>query len=164
MDEIGWLGDELGRTVVGFAWAVRQVPADRLELAPPAGLGEWSALRHLFHMVWHEREFALPTMRLWLGGTPFTDDGLDEEADWQAQRTGVELGALLHAFAEGRDEQRAFLARLDPTAWTEERLIGPSGKPRPAPLSWVVAKTYQHTAEHTNDVLRIALFWDRFAG
>jgi len=164
MDEIGWLGDELGRSGVGFAWAVRQVPADRLELAPPAGLGEWSALRHLFHMVWYEREFALPTMRLWLGGTPFTDDGLDEEADWQAQRTGVELGALLHAFAEGRDEQRAFLARLDPTAWTEERLIGPSGKPRPVPLSWVVAKTYQHTAEHTNDVLRIALFWDRFAG
>jgi hypothetical protein len=26
----------------------------------------------------------------------------------------------------------------------------------------VVSKAYQHTAEHTNDVLRIALFWDIF--
>jgi hypothetical protein len=26
-----------------------------------------------------------------------------------------------------------------------------------------VSKTYQHTAEHINDVLRIALFWDFFA-
>jgi hypothetical protein len=128
------------------------------------GLGEWSALRHLFHLVWYEREFALPTMRLWLGGPPFTEEGLDDEADWHAQRTGVELGAWLHAFAEGRDEQRALLARLDPAAWTEERLIGWSDQPWPVPLRWVVAKTYQHTAEHTNDVLRIALFWDQFAG
>ena len=30
----------------------------------------------------------------------------------------------------------------------------------PVTLSWVVSKTYQHTAEHTGDILRIALFWD----
>jgi hypothetical protein len=52
MDERGWLGNELVRSGVGFAWAMRQVPADRLGLTPPAGLGEWSALRHLFHLVW----------------------------------------------------------------------------------------------------------------
>ena len=163
MDEISWLGDELGRSGVGFAWAIRQVPADRLGLTPPEGLGEWSALRHLFHLVWYEREFALPTMRRWLGGPPFAEDGLHEEADWHAQRTGFVLEAWLHAFADGRDEQRSILACLDPTAWTEERLIGPSGQPRSAPLRWVVSKTYQHTAEHTNEVLRIALFWDKLA-
>ena len=33
----------------------------------------------------------------------------------------------------------------------------------PVPLFWVVSKTYQHTAEHISDLLRIALFWDDFA-
>ena len=31
------------------------------------------------------------------------------------------------------------------------------------PLRWVVAKTYQHTAEHTSDILRIVLYWDFLA-
>ena len=162
MDEIGWLSDELGRSGSGFDWALRHVPADRLGLTPPSGLGEWSAVRHLFHLVWYEREIALPTMRLWLGGPPFTEEGLDEEGDWTADRAGVELEAWLRTFTAGRDEQRGLLARLDPAAWTTERTTGWSDLPGSVPLRWVVAKTYQHTAEHTSDVLRIALFWDLF--
>jgi hypothetical protein len=142
---------------------MRQVPAERLGLTPPAGLGEWPALRHLFHLVWYEREIALPTMRLWLGGPLFTEEGLDEEADWVADEAGVELESWLATFAAGRDEQQVLLARLDHVAWTEERPVGWSDLSWPVPLSWVVTKTYQHTAEHTNDVLRIALFWDLFA-
>lgn len=164
MDEMRWLSDELGRSAVGYDWAVRQVPADRLALTPPTGLGEWSALRHLYHLVWYEREIALPTMRLWLDGPPFTEVGLDEEAAWTRDGTNVEPEAWLRILAAGRDEQRALLARLDPAAWTTERTTGWGDLPMPVPLRWVVAKTYQHTAEHTNDVLRIALFWDIFAG
>lgn len=163
MDEMRWLSDELGRSGSGFDWALRQVPADRLDLTPPSGLGEWSAVRHLFHLVWYEREIALPTMRLWHGGPPFTEQGLDEGADWAADRAGVELEVSLRAFAAGRDEQRALLTRLDPAAWTIERTTGWSDLPWPVPLRWVVAKTYQHTVEHTSEVLRIALFWDLFA-
>ena len=33
----------------------------------------------------------------------------------------------------------------------------------PIPLLWLVSKTYQHTNEHTSDVLRMALFWDYYA-
>ena len=159
-----WLSDELGRSALGYDWAVRQVPEDRLDLTPPPGLWEWSALRHLYHLVWYEREIALPTMRLWPDGPPFTEEGLDEEAAWTADRAGVELEAWLRLLAAGRDEQRARLAGMDAAAWTAERPTGWDDLPRPVPLRWVVAKTYQHTAEHTNDVLRIALFWDIFAG
>lgn len=66
------------------------------------------------------------------------------------------MDACLRSFTTGRDEQRALLARLDPAAWTAARPTGWGD----VPLRWVVTKTYQHTAEHTNDVLRIALFWD----
>jgi hypothetical protein len=158
MDEMRWLSDELRRSAAGYDWAVRQVPKDRLDLIPPAGLGEWSTLRHVYHLVWYEREIALPTMRLWLDGPPFTEEGLDEEAAWTADRTSVEPEAWLRTFAAGRDEQRVLLARLDPAAWTGVRTTG-WGE---VPLRWVVTKTYQHTAEHTNDVLRMALFWDVF--
>ena len=27
-------------------------------------------------------------------------------------------------------------------------------------LYWVVSKTFQHTAEHTHDLMRLVLFWD----
>ncbi|MBM2847059.1 MAG: hypothetical protein HW418_1, partial [Anaerolineales bacterium] len=33
----------------------------------------------------------------------------------------------------------------------------------PVTLRWVVTKTYQHTAEHTHDVLSLALYWDAVA-
>ena len=163
MDEMAWLSDELGRSAAGYDWAVRQVPMDRLALTPPSGLGEWSTLRHLFHLVWYEREIALPNMRLWLGGPPFNGEGLDEEAAWVADRASIELEPWLHLFVIGRDEQRALLARIGPAAWTTRRIIDWGGVPIPVPLRWIVAKTYQHTAEHTNDVLRIALFWDLLA-
>jgi hypothetical protein len=158
VDEMRWLGDELGRSGLGFDWAIRQVPADRLELTPPAGLGEWPALRHLHHLVWYEREEALPTMRLWLGGPPFEEDALDEGAAWAADGPALEVDAWLRSLAAGRVAQRGLLTRLDAGAWTASRMTVWGDMP----LRWVVAKTYQHTAEHTSDILRIALYWDFF--
>ena len=45
----------------------------------------------------------------------------------------------------------AWAASVDMTGWG------------PIPLLWLVSKTYQHTNEHTSDVLRMALFWDYYA-
>jgi len=55
-----------------------------------------------------------------------------------------------------RAEQIALLPRFENTLWEERRgaLWGP------VTLRWVVSKTYQHTCEHSHDVLRLALFWD----
>ena len=158
MDEMRWLGDELGRSAIGFEWAIRQVPLERLTQTPPAGLGEWPALRHLHHLVWYERELALPSMRIWLGATPPDGHALDEDADWAADQSTLQVDMLLRSLVAGRDEQRAILTGLDAAAWATARTTGWDD----VPLRWVVSKTYQHTAEHTNDVLRIALFWDAF--
>jgi hypothetical protein len=68
--------------------------------------------------------------------------------------------AWLSSLAAGRDEHRALLTRLDAGAWRAARTTVWGDMP----LRWVVAKTYQHTAEHTNDILRIALFWDTCVG
>jgi hypothetical protein len=99
----------------------------------------------------------LPSMRQWLGGTiPFLDDK-DEDRDWSKSHEKVE--GLLEKFRIVRAEQIALLPNFDDAAWstTCEAVWGP------VTLLWVISKTYQHTAEHINDVMRIGLFWDRYS-
>ncbi|MBE3143746.1 MAG: DinB family protein, partial [Planctomycetes bacterium] len=123
---------------------------------PPAGLGEWTAARHIFHMLYYEQTIALPSMRQWLGDECPSTDGVDEDVAWAEGQENVE--SLLAEFRKVRVEQVALLPRLDDAVWNavHETVWGP------VTLLWVVSKTYQHTTEHINDVMRIALFWDRF--
>ena len=156
MDLSEWFAEQLPASARGFAWAVEQVPAARRAVPPPAdaGLGEWSVARHAFHLAYYEEAAALPSMRQWLGGPPPDWAAYDEEAAWGADRHRA-LPALLERFRAARAEQVVLLPRLA-DAWDEPRQTG-WGR---VTLSWVVTKTYQHAAEHTSDVLQIALFWD----
>ena len=151
-----WFHDQLQASADGFVWGAQQVPNARRLLQPPEGLGEWTAARHIFHMVFYEQTIALPSMRQWLGELCPSLDGLDEDVAWGEGKDDVE--SLLAEFKKVRTEQVALLPKFDDLAWntTCEAVWGP------VTLAWVVSKTYQHTAEHTNDVMRIALFWDRF--
>jgi hypothetical protein len=151
-----WFHDQLQSSADGFVWGAEQVPEARRKIQPPAGLGEWSAARHVFHLVYYERTIALPGMQQWLGRElPPTED-LDEDVAWSQKQETLE--SLLDQFRRVRAEQVALLPGFDEPAWhaTRETVWGPMS------LLWVVSKTYQHTAEHTNDILRIALFWDSY--
>jgi hypothetical protein len=152
-----WFRDQLQASADGFVWSVEQVPNSRRYVEPPSGLGEWPAARHVFHMLYYEQTLALPSMRQWLGDARPSTDELNEEAAWAVEKA---IGKdHLSGFIAVRAEQLALLLKLDDLAWHAERetIWGPQT------LRWVVSKTYQHTAEHISDVLRIALFWDRFA-
>lgn len=151
-----WFRKHLQASADGFIWGIGQVPAERLYLLPPASLGDWPAARHVFHMLYYERTIALPSMGQWLGGPGLSDQELrelDEDAAWAE---GHEIGDLKKEFRAVRDEQIGLLSELSEEAWHEKR----EAVWGPVSLLWVVSKTYQHTAEHTNDLLRIALFWD----
>lgn len=159
MDPSQWFREHLQVSAEGFIWAVEQIPPERCYALPPFPLGEWSAARHAFHMLFYERTFALPSMRQWLGGPPPDVFGLSEEAAWAGGPAGgsaPNLDELQASFREIRVEQVELLPEFSDSAWDEPRntLWGPM------PLRWVVTKTYQHTAEHTHDVLSLALFWD----
>ncbi|HEY3288906.1 MAG TPA: DinB family protein [Anaerolineae bacterium] len=153
-----WFRDQLQASADGFVWGVEQVPDSRRNIQPPAGLGEWPAARHLFHMLYYEQTLALPSMRQWLGDARPSTDGLDEPAAWTKAKANGE--DHLAGFIAVRAEQLALLPKFNDLAWRTERetIWGPQT------LLWVVGKTYQHTTEHISDVMRIALFWDRFAG
>jgi hypothetical protein len=152
-----WFQQQLQASADGFAWAIAQVPAERLNCRPPEGLGEWSAARHLFHMLDYERQIALPVMQQWLGASEVVVNW-DEEAGW-CTSCGVAIEDLLDQFRAVRREQISLLSRFSEHAWHEPQMTGWG----PIPLLWLVSKTYQHTNEHTSDVLRLALFWDYYA-
>jgi hypothetical protein len=151
-----WFNNQLQASADGFVWGAEQVPVERRFLQPPAELGEWSAARHVFHMVYYDQNFALPGMQQWLGGPGVVTHELDEGAAWS---NAQDVERLLMDFREARSAQIALLSRFDDKLWNETRetIWGPKT------LLWVVSKTFQHTCEHTDGVLRIALFWDFFA-
>jgi hypothetical protein len=152
-----WFHDQLQASAEGFVWGAEQVPSARRDLQPPEGLGEWTAARHIFHLWYYEQTIALPSMRQWLGDSVPAEIP-DEDVVWSESQPDVE--SLLTKFKKVRSEQIALLPKFNDTLWQESRQ---AVWPRPVTLLWVVSKTYQHTAEHINDVMRIALFWDSFA-
>ena len=151
---------QLAATAEGFVWATGQVPPARRQTQPPdpAWLGTWHVPRHVFHMLWYEREIALPSMRQWLGSPlPRLAGPHAEDEAWVEECEGVPLESLIARFQEGRQAQIALLPRFHDDDWsiTRETIWDTQS------LQWVVSKTFQHSAEHTHDVMRLALFWDR---
>lgn len=151
-----WFYEQLRASADGFVWGTEQIPEARRYSQPPKGLGEWTVARHVFHLWYYEQTIALPSMQQWLGGTiPLLEDA-GEDIAWSKTQERVE--SLLEKFKNVRAEQIALLPKFEDASWntTCEAIWGP------VTLLWVVSKTYQHTAEHTNDVMRIGLFWDRY--
>lgn len=157
-DPATFFADKLRESAENFIWAVGQVPVERQFMPPPTPLGEWSVMRNVFHMMHYERTIALPTMRQWLGEPrPPRDAWLQEEAIWNGGQ-GHERDRLLADFRAGRTAQIALLSRFDTAAWEEPRVA--IWGPAETTLTWTITKTYQHTFEHTNTILHIALFAD----
>ena len=159
-DWVSWFRSQLQTSAEGFVWAFSRVdPAYRLRLPPDADyLGTWSPARHVWHVAEYERCLALPSMQQWVGGAmPGEDAWADDDATWEAvgDRT---FDALVEAFLRVRQEQIALLDQLAPIDWEAPRETIWGYKP----LSMVVTKTYQHTFEHGNTLLRMGLWWADF--
>jgi hypothetical protein len=157
MDTTQWFREHLQVSAEGLVWGAEQVPNSRRNLQPPKKLGEWTVARHVFHMLYYEQTIALPSMRQWLGEPLPPTDHLDEDKAWETRQSDS-MENLLLEFRNVRADQIALLEKFDESVWntTREAVWGP------VTLLWVVSKTYQHTAEHTNDIMRIGLFWDRY--
>lgn len=157
-----WFHVQLTSSADAFTWAIKQVPEERLFIAPPGKLGEWPAARHVFHLLSYERRLALPSMRIWLGETferneTYKEDVAWENAEWAKSQ---DLSTMLADFRRIRAEEIALLDQYQEDDW-EKTLATPAWDN--IPLRWAVTKTLQHTFEHTNNVLQMALFWDAFA-
>jgi hypothetical protein len=105
-------------------------------------------------MLYYEQKRALPFVRQCARLAP-SDELDDEEVVWQKQDQDVR--SMLTAFQQARNELIALLATFTEEEWEAPREEEPWGN---ITLRWVVTKAYQHTCEHTHDVLRLVLFWD----
>lgn len=158
MEDIStWFHAQLTSSAAAFLWAVEQVPTERRLLTPPDPLGEWSVVRHVFHLFAYERRLALPNMRLALGVSYVKDTTYQEETEWAK---GHNLDILLDDFRQIRNEEVALLGSYTAEDW-EKNIISPNWED--VTLRWVVTKTLQHTFDHTNSILAMSLFWDFFA-
>ncbi|MEZ4728852.1 MAG: DinB family protein [Caldilineaceae bacterium] len=154
---VSWFRYQLQASADGFAWAYEQVPPPQRDQLPPepAYMGTWTPRRHLWHVAGYEEWIVIPSMQQWLGGD-FPDGELwhdDDDAYVTAQSMGLEN--LVEHFCTIRQQQIALLDALGAVDWEAPRatLWGPQ------PLKMVVTKTYQHTFEHGDTLLRMALWW-----
>lgn len=161
MDDVAWFRSQLQANLDGFVWAVQQRPPERLFLAPPRHPEAWSTARLVYHLVSYERKIGLPSMRQWLGGLLPDSLGMEEDAAaeewaWQHEQE-IDVASMLADLTIIRAEQIALLPRFSATHWDERRdaIWGA------VTLRWVNTKSYQHTVEHTDEVLRMLLWWDK---
>ncbi|HEU0291963.1 MAG TPA: DinB family protein [Anaerolineales bacterium] len=148
-----WFDYQLRSTLDGFVWAVRQVPQERLHTVPPPSLGEWSAAQHVSHILDYEERLALPSMAQWLGVPPM----IPEDSEKGVEQTSPSIEAKIARFERVRQAEINLLSKFDPDAWGTVKRTTFWGD---VSLFWLVCKTYQHTAEHTHNVLSLTLFWD----
>lgn len=151
-----WFDYQLRSTLDGFVWAIEQIPEERRYSLPPAPLGDWFAAQHVFHMLYYEGKLALPSMRQWLG----MPAPVREKASEELWRRPPAMEQMIDQFRAIRLEEIGLLPSFEPSAWESTRTTTFWGEVR---LRWLVGKTYQHTLEHTHDLLRFSLFWDRVA-
>ena len=148
-----WFDYQLRSTLDGFVWAVHQVPKERLYTLPPAQLGEWSAVQHVSHMLDYEERYALPSMSQWLG-VPAV---IPEEMEKGVEQSPPSIEERLAQFKQVREAEISMLPKFEPMAWDIVKRTTFWGD---VSLYWLVCKTYQHTVEHTHNILSLTLFWD----
>ena len=157
-DWVTWFRYQLKASADGFEWALTQIPAAFHDQLPPdpGYLGTWSPLRHIWHVTGYERHLVIPSMRQWLADPgPLEEDWFDDDASW-AKVTERSAAALTAEFHRIRLQQIDFLDRLTTVDWTAPRETLWGAKP----LSMVVTKTFQHTYEHGDTLLRMGLWWE----
>jgi hypothetical protein len=155
VDEREWFRYQLEASGEALVWALEQIPEERRLLPPPAPLGEWPAMHHMFHMYYNESQVVLPRIKRWIDESDFQPAQLNEEAAWQSLEDPASVTRL---FRDARREHIELVDLVEPVKWAETREI-PLGS---VSLSWVMAKSIQHSSDHINGLLRIGLLWDHY--
>jgi hypothetical protein len=149
------------------SWAIQQMPRDMYYSVSPRHPDSWSVARIILHLQFQEERVVLPNMRLWLperSAYAEQDDALiehykefaalvhDEEETWKSK---PDVGSVLARFQENRKKQSALVNIFPDNVWEEEKQTVWGT----VTLRWAITKTYQHTVEHINDILKPALYW-----
>jgi len=157
-DWVAWFRYQLKASADGFEWAFSQIPPSLREILPPAPpyLGTWPPARLVWHVTEYERCLAIPSMVQWLGGSIPPESAWPDNDDTWAKVQTRGFDELTSTFRHVRQQQIELLDQLATADWSapRETLWGLK------PLSMVVTKTFQHTYEHGDTLLRMGLWWE----
>lgn len=157
-DWIQWFQYQLRASADGVIWGISQLNPSLLDKVPvePEYLGTWPPLRHVWHVTEYERCLAIPSMKQWLGGPLPAEDAWQDSDDAWAAVQDKNLATLSAAFLQVRQQQIDLLVQLANVDWQAPRETGWGDWP----LSMVVTKTFQHTYEHGDTLLRMGIWWE----
>ena len=149
-------------------WASSMIPVRWTHDAPPtAAPGAWSVAMNLAHLVTYEEQLALPVLRAMAHGSDgegTVRSGLEHwfHADAVALSSDP-VDLLVSRLRAAREEQIRTIEPLTADAFNtpRTRLFTDPGADLRHSIAWVATKTFQHTWEHGNAILRVALFAPR---
>ena len=162
-DYTAWFRSQLQSSAEGFAWAFEQLPKSyHFQLPPNASyMGTWPPIRHVWHVAEYERLLVIPSMQQWFGKPmPENDSWDDSDQNFAkifdgSKEDGLQGQELIKLFLDVRRQQIEIVDELTNIDWESERVTLWGNQP----LKMVVTKTYQHTFEHADTLLRMALWW-----
>lgn len=158
-DWVTWFRQQLQASADGFVWAFEQLPVDQWHLLPPNAdsMGTWTPLRHVWHVTGYEEMLVVPSMQQWVGGPiPDNNSWHDDDDTFAAdQAAGLTAAEIIARFRAVRQKQLDLIEELTGVDWEAPRLTLWGHRP----LKMIVTKTYQHTFEHGDTLLRMALGW-----
>lgn len=161
MSHTQWFREQLSNSMAGFVWAAEHIPTEYWYSIPPRPdwLGQWGFARHVFHMQYQERYVVQAGIKDMLHLPMAIGERPEEEGAWQQEQRTVQ--ELLYHFQVFRQQTIELISTLSEDEWEKTREEAYWNKP--LTLQWVITKAWQHTLEHTHDVLRLHLFWDAAA-
>jgi hypothetical protein len=121
----------------------------------PDYLGTWPPARHVWHVTEYEKCLVIPSMLQWLGGALPPDDAWPDDDNCWRKVSNLGPEDLTINFRRIRLLQIELIERLSDADWDTPRETFWGAKP----LSMIVTKTFQHTYEHGDTLLRMGLWW-----
>ena len=161
--------DRLTQSLADVLYAASITPATYHYRSPAAAtglewLGTWSVAENLAHLAVYEEHVAAPILEAIVTGRDATAEvnsviESDYESLWQAL-TNSRLDEIAQRLLAARSRQVDAILAMDDdlfqapetTLWTD--VLAADGHS----AAWVAAKTFQHTWEHGNSILCIAVF------
>jgi hypothetical protein len=167
----------LRESLATLEWAVSIIPDKwHHELPGFYAEGEWGVAMNLAHLVVYEESIANPVLEALASGGDGVGSVKSADEGWFLQdalvSAGAPVGQLMERLRAARLRHIELVEGFDPGGfntpitplWSASR--GPGGKHKwdgalLQPPGWLASKTFQHTWEHGNAVLRMALLAPR---
>jgi hypothetical protein len=161
--------DRLAQSLADVLYAASITPAIYHYRSPAAAtglvwFGTWSVAENLAHLAVYEEHVAAPILEAIVAGRDATAEvnsviESDYEAHWQALSKSP-LDEIVQRLSAARSRQLDAISVMSgdlfqaptTTLWTD--VLAADGHS----AAWVAAKTFQHTWEHGNSILCVALF------